>query len=289
MTGLANPLSRGPVPGVRLRLISLGAGVQSSTLALLAARGEIGPMPDAAIFADTGAEPRAVYEWLDWLEQRLPFPVHRVSRGNLTDDLVHAGSVNSRPGVSLLTRVGAPPLYTKGPDGNMGLIPRQCTGDYKVAPIVLKARELLGLRKRQRGGKVPLAEQWIGISLDELTRVKESRVPYIAHRWPLIERRWSRRHCLDWFTKEYGVTPPRSACVFCPYHSDEEWRRVKETPEDWATAIRVDTAIRVGLRKMNHSLYVHRQCVPLAEADLSGPTDPSQLSMLDECEGMCGV
>lgn len=32
-----------------LRVISLGAGVQSTTLALMAARGEIGPMPDCAI------------------------------------------------------------------------------------------------------------------------------------------------------------------------------------------------------------------------------------------------
>ena len=39
-------------------IISLGAGVQSSTMALMAAHGEIGPMPDCAIFADTGAEPQ---------------------------------------------------------------------------------------------------------------------------------------------------------------------------------------------------------------------------------------
>lgn len=35
--------------GLRLRVLSLGAGVQSTTLALMAARGEIGPMPDCAI------------------------------------------------------------------------------------------------------------------------------------------------------------------------------------------------------------------------------------------------
>ena len=62
-------------------IISLGAGVQSSTMALMAAKGEITPMPDAAIFADTGWEPKYVYDWLDWLETQLPFPVHRVSGG----------------------------------------------------------------------------------------------------------------------------------------------------------------------------------------------------------------
>jgi len=33
-------------------------------MALMAARGDITPMPDCAIFADTGWEPNAVYEWL---------------------------------------------------------------------------------------------------------------------------------------------------------------------------------------------------------------------------------
>jgi hypothetical protein len=36
-----------------LRILSLGAGVQSSTLALMINKGEV-PMVDAAIFADTG-------------------------------------------------------------------------------------------------------------------------------------------------------------------------------------------------------------------------------------------
>ena len=40
-----------------LRILSLGAGVQSSTLAMLIEKGKI-PMVDAAIFADTGAEPK---------------------------------------------------------------------------------------------------------------------------------------------------------------------------------------------------------------------------------------
>ena len=68
---------------IRLRVLSLGAGVQSTTLALMAAHGEIGPMPDCAIFADTGWEPKAVYEHLAWLGSLnvLPFPIHIVSAG----------------------------------------------------------------------------------------------------------------------------------------------------------------------------------------------------------------
>jgi hypothetical protein len=68
---------------VNVHFISLGAGVQSSTLALMAAAGEITPMPEAAVFADTQREPKAVYEWLKWLETQLPFPVLRVTKGDL--------------------------------------------------------------------------------------------------------------------------------------------------------------------------------------------------------------
>ncbi len=45
-----------------IRILSLGAGVQSSTMALMADQGAFGKKPDAAIFADTGWEPEPVLE-----------------------------------------------------------------------------------------------------------------------------------------------------------------------------------------------------------------------------------
>ena len=41
-------------------VLSLGAGVQSTALALMAAKKVIKPMPEFAIFADTQAEPQYV-------------------------------------------------------------------------------------------------------------------------------------------------------------------------------------------------------------------------------------
>ena len=53
--------------------LSLGAGVQSTVVAFMSARGELPPLT-AAIFADTGWEPSAIYRHLDWMETQLPFP-----------------------------------------------------------------------------------------------------------------------------------------------------------------------------------------------------------------------
>jgi hypothetical protein len=64
---------------IRLRVLSLGAGVQSTTLALMAAHGEIGPMSDCAIFADTGWEPSAVREHLAWLMSAGVLPFRSIS------------------------------------------------------------------------------------------------------------------------------------------------------------------------------------------------------------------
>ncbi len=111
-----------------IHIISLGAGVQSSTMALMASKGLITPMPSAAIFADTQAEPRAVYDWLTVLETLLPFPVYRVTQGSLTDTIAA-----KRPH-GLFRRVDIPAFVSiDGTPG--GLINRSCTRDFKIIPI----------------------------------------------------------------------------------------------------------------------------------------------------------
>jgi len=259
-----------------INVISLGAGVQSSTMALMAAHGEITPMPDAAIFADTQWEPPAVYTWLDWLEKQLPFPVYRVTAGNLRDDLLAASIPNGG-------RYTVAPWFTKSPDGTPGMNMRQCTADYKVSPLKKKVVELTG------GRKAGSARMWIGISTCEATRMKPSKVQYIVNCWPLIDLRMNRQDCLNWMAAKGYPTPPRSACIACPFHSDTEWRKIKADPVLWQDAIEVDAAIR-NQPKMRAQQFAHRSLVPLAEVDLSTAEDRGQLNLFEnECEGMCGV
>lgn len=260
----------------KLRILSLGAGVQSTTLALMAARREIGPMPDAAIFADTGWEPEHVYRHLEWLEKLLPFPVHRVTAGNIRHGLI--GGANGNRWASI-------PAFT-----DTGPIRRQCTKEYKIVPIRRKVRELAGIAGK-RSPKVPIVEQWIGMSIDEVIRMKPSREDWQVNRWPLIELHMTRRDCLKWMMERQYPEPPKSACIGCPYHNNDMWRDMRDNdPVSWADAIEIDKIIRSGFRGMKKELFLHRSCVPLDQVDLSTPEDRGQLNLfLNECEGMCGA
>ncbi len=265
-----------PVPGATRVVISLGAGVQSTVMALMAEKGIIGPKPDAAIFADTGWEPEGVYEHLAWLETQLSFPVHRVNRGNIRSDAVN--NINSTG-----QRFASMPFYVKGGDGTGR---RQCTREYKIEPIQKQIRLLCELKPRQKKHD-HIVEQWIGISTDEIQRLKDSKVKWIVNRWPLLEENFSRQRCIEWFAELYPKRKlAKSACIGCPYHSNDEWRAL--TPQEFEDACQFDEAIR-NHPKMDFKQYLHRECIPLREVDLSTPEQHGQLNWLDECDGMCGV
>lgn len=266
--------------GKRLVAISLGAGVQSSTLALMSAHGEFGELPDFAVFADTQQEPKEVYRWLDWLEGKLPFPVRRVTRGDLAVDAVRLRV--SKTGTTYTKAVV--PAFIVDPSGAVGLAMRQCTSYHKIEVI---HREYSALRRK---GPV---EQWIGISLDESHRMKPAREGWLTNRWPLVERRMSRRDCLSWMDRMGYPEPPRSACVFCPYHSDHEWSRLKTNdPEAFDRAVSFEKEYQHALGQvsgMRGKPFLHRSLVPLSEVVFGGDDGQMNLNFGNECEGMCGV
>jgi hypothetical protein len=266
----------------KLTVLSLGAGVQSTTLALMAARGEI-PAPDCAIFADTGWEPKAVYDHLDRLEAALPFPLYRVSAGNIRDSIV--ARRNTTGG-----RFASVPWFTLDPTGKKGMGRRQCTSEFKLKPIRQKLRELVGAVPRQR---LPIdsVKVLIGISTDEVSRMKPSRDRWIKNVWPLIDAGMSRQDCVRWM-EERQWKAPKSACIGCPFHSNAMWRELRDLhPAEWVDAVEVDRQLRQGnARGMKAEEYMHAARVPLDEVDLSTPEDRGQSNLFNnECEGMCGV
>lgn len=268
-----------------LRVLSLGAGVQSSTMALMASRGEFDSRPDAAVFADTGWEPGAVYKHLEFLETVLPFPVIRARRSQSIRDGILARR-NATGG-----RYASIPWHGVMPSGKLVMGRRQCTSEYKLTPIMRECRKLLGVSRRAYIAPASV-EVWIGISTDEASRMMPARQQWMRNRWPLIERGMSRQSCLAWLSDNGFPEPPKSSCIGCPFHSDAHWRRMRDTaPAEWADAVLVDRKLREGdARGMNAIEYMHPSRVPLDEVDLSTAEDHGQINMFEnECEGMCGV
>tara|TARA_R100000322_G_scaffold162380_1_gene125028 strand:+ start:141 stop:971 length:831 start_codon:yes stop_codon:yes gene_type:complete len=272
-----------------LRILCLGAGVQSTTLALMIEKGEI-PMVDGAIFADTGGEPQAVYDHLDWLEKQVSYPVYKVQWRNLKKDIIDAstGAYHGFPA----------PFYTMNDKGKRGILMRQCTADYKIKPVVQKTRELMGYTKGKRvDRKIWRVEHIMGISTDEMQRMKPNNLKYITNLYPLVEKDISRLQCLEWMKKNNYPEPPRSACTFCPYHSDEEWVKVKENKKEWEEVVKIDYMIRNtskffkktgNTNKMKSTMYLHNSCQPIDKVDFKKSDDQFKFDFMDECEGMCG-
>ncbi len=261
-------------------VLSLGAGVQSSALLLMCEHGEI-PRPDLAIFADPGWEGAATYAWLDELENLTTIPIKRVSGGDLRER-----TLASKEG----ERFAPLPLWVASPlDGREAPLRRQCTKEFKIEPVVRGIREHLGYRPRQRvKGRVL---QFLGISIDEVSRMKPSRIPWLDVGYPLIDAGISRWDCIRWMEAKGYPRPPRSACIGCPYRDNAGWRAMKEqSPAEWDEAVEFDRQIRSGLRGVEQEAYIHRSLQPLDQVDFSSAEDRGQVNMFNmECEGMCGV
>ena len=270
----------GPVEGAKLRVLSLGAGVQSTTLALMAAHGEIGPMPDCAIFADTGDEMPETMKHLAWLRSGnvLPFPVHVVSLGRRL-----SGDIERRSQGDEVMRFVTAPFFT----ANGGMSRRQCTREFKVGPLTKKQRDLMGYKPRQR---IPpgSCEVWMGISTDEVSRAGHAFDRWAVNRYPLLEKAMSRWDCMQWLRRHDYPVPPKSACMFCPYRTNAEWRWMRDNAADsFARAIEIDALIR-NTPAMRNQEFVHRSLQPLAEVDLSTEEERGQ-GFIFECEGGCGL
>lgn len=232
-----------------VRALSLGAGVQSTTVLLLSLDGTI-PAYEHVIFADTQDEPEEVYTHLARLQEIAKIDI--VTNGRLSDT-VHTSFVPV-------------PLFAKG----KGMGQRQCTSQFKIRPV----------RKHLRSLGCNSVDLAMCISTDEILRAKDANVKWCRNVFPLLDLGWSRQDCLAYLRDNWPHPVPRSACVYCPYKSGEEWIDLRVNhPRDWEKAVAFDEAARpFG--------YVHVSRVPLREA-LLDPVDDGQMTL--ECEGMCGM
>ncbi len=295
-----------------IHVLNLGVGVQSTTLYLMATRGEIPVRFDVAITADTQEESgherrrlglpdtdpsRSFYAHLEWLQAQGGPPILVRTVGKLGDDLVNGQNSTGH-------RFASIPAFTTADGGKtVGITKRQCSKEYKVEPIERTIRrEILGLPPRRAIPRSVTVHQYIGFSLDEAGRSRRLREVKRKRGWefhfPLIERFWTRADCYNYLAKNVPHWVPRSACVCCPYRSDAEWLWLQQNdPEGWRRAVEIDRALRttgmVANRGMKQTMYLHRSCKPLDQVEFDPTPKPRELqtnlNFAVECEGVCGV
>jgi hypothetical protein len=237
-----------------------------------------------------------VYEHLERLTAHARehgLEVHRATGGDIRDLVREGGALDA-------------PYFLQAEDGSsLGMASRQCTRYLKIRPMRRVLRSLM----RECGATT--ATQVFGISADEFHRMRKPDVAYLEHAYPLVDLRMTREDCKRYLAERWPWPVPRSACIGCPYHSDHEWRAMRdERPAEWEEAQAFERMVqahaggsgRLAQVELRGTPYLHRQRVPLEQVDLTTPEDHGQLSLLgaagggadalgflDECEGMCGV
>lgn len=247
-----------------IKVISLGWGVQSWVIAAMSALGEL-PKVDFAIHSDTTWERSATYEfakqWTPWLERH---GVRVVTVGD-PEQAAKAGSANS----------DLPAFTLSAVDNVSGQLRRQCTNRWKIQPMRRRISEELLARGLNKDAGI--VEQWLGITLDEWHRAKDSDVQYITHKFPLLDLKMTRADCAGWLQKHDLPMPIKSSCTFCPYHSRGAWEQLKrDGGADWAEAVEIDTKIRDA--RPPFPLFVHPARIPLEEA-VSIPEDVGAMQL----------
>lgn len=270
------------------QFFSFGAGVQSTAILLLIKHNpellinKIGYLPEKAFFADTGAEPQNVYSHLKLMMSISSIPIEVVSNGSLLSNETQNGII-PRSFV---------PYFTKNKDGTKGMLKRKCTSEFKILPIHKALRKEVGLQPKQRSRKNSVG-LWLGISTDEIQRMKTSQDRMTENIYPLIEIGFNRTDCFN-YCKSFNITPPKSRCFFCPYISD--WVEIKRNqPEEFERAVIFDRKIRQTVRRGNKEgdVYIHPSLKPLDQVVQNQghlwERSPWETGLDGECTGMCGT
>jgi hypothetical protein len=245
---------------------SYGGGTQSVALVLLVAMGKL-PKPDLIVMADTGDEATETWEYtfryvlplLDTLGLTIELAPHELATVDLYG---HNGDL-------LL------PAYT-----HTGRFPTYCSSEWKKYVF----------RRYVRSKGIERCVTWLGMSADEVERIKPSEVQWQQYAWPLaFDVPLTRAGCVQLVLNYGWPHPPKSCCWDCPNRRNPQWLRLKtQYPGDFARAVTRDKQIRAA--DPLHAVYLHASRQPLDEVDFTRPDTPLFSDEHDGCQtGYCFV
>jgi hypothetical protein len=226
---------------------SCGGGTQSGAMAVLIAEERLA-RPDLCVMVDTGRERSGTWPFVDG------FIRTQLNRVGLELSVVHAAPS------------GLVPLFSEGGDillpgyttqsGNVGKLPAFCSGTWK--------RDVQERYLRSIG--IETGTQWLGISADEVRRMRSQHRPWLKVHYPLIfDVRLKRVDCVALIRAAGWAGPiPHSACWMCANASDQEWLEMRrDWPEDFSAACELEIEVRL----VDPHFWLHPSCVPLGEVE----------------------
>lgn len=269
--------------------MSFGGGVQSTAMAYLCInkhpdlmRVSGGELPSMFLFADTGDEPKAVYEHVERVFADLRaagFECKTTAKGPKLSTTLERARLDI-------------PLWVVSKSGKRAPTRRVCTFDWKVTPLDRAAKKHFKIDLR-RSGEPPMIAQWLGISLDEVQRCRNSTDVWRHYIYPLVAMKWTRTDCVNYLTS-LGITAPKSACTFCPFRSDELWASLPE--DELAEVMKLERDIermyeekRGYFGKVQSLPTFHKTGIPIREKPWVKPDSDGTSGFDNECAGICGV
>jgi hypothetical protein len=201
---------------------STGGGVDSTAIAVLIENGLI-EKPDISFMVDTGYEKTSTWEYMN----NVTMP--RLKSVGVTIEIVKTTDWSSN---NIFNDAGyiVIPIFKRVENRTVKL-KTHCNNTWKAQ---VSERYL-----RSKG--VKRAEIWMGIAADETKRQRESRKMWLTYRYPLIEKRMTRKDCLALIKYFRWPDPHKTSCVMCGLQD----RRVREAmreeyPQEWQRAIEIE-------------------------------------------------
>ena len=234
---------------MKSRFLSYGAGMQTFALLVMAEQGEI--QIDEVVFADTGAEHPETYEHIEKVAKPIcermgiPFVTVRMNktvtdismlqgdvlkdyRGMLerTEDLTRKNKaiVRSQENVKYPVRPKTvmslrDEIIARRRVPSINPQSRWCTSDSKLVPIHKGYIRV----EQEKGNYVKPCIAYIGLSYEELTRMYNPHLSEYTVKYPLIDKKMTRKDCVGYVTYYGYENPPKSGCYFCPFQSEKQW------------------------------------------------------------------
>lgn len=223
-----------------LKILSCGAGMQSTALALMSCANKLieenragdfnckytqgVPIYDAVIFCDLGLEPSWVLSQVNFIKNACEWAgiSFYILESNLYEDYINNFGEK---------RVVSVPFWTVDENGKKGKMMRNCTLDYKINMIQKFIRwEILGYKKgaHTKPEDIKAHEMHIGFSKEEERRCSENPHKMFVNKFPLCDLGLVRADNYAYIKDVWGLDSKASACCFCPFHTNYFFKHIKK-------------------------------------------------------------